>query len=313
MALIQASAVSNSSGAADNVITLTSVVPGSLLIAEVSWAQQTNSNPPTAAGWTAVQNPPGQIFLGVGWVGSCLFAKIATSTSETITLVRGASGTLTAMSAVVAEFVNGLSAVQVDVSTNAAFATGTSGNSGTTSTTTVAGTLIIGALGIVDAATGTNAAFGISDPATTGYTSLGVHNNNTASGTGFQSSYKFVTATGTQIASWTWTPSSAGIGTIAAFKLAPRIDTQPVSQSVFSGQTATFTIAATTSGGTLHYQWKFDGANVGSDSNSYARSLCVAADSGKTVSCDVTDDNGTTSSATVNLYVDVNKMFYLLA
>lgn len=94
---------------------------------------------------------------------------------------------------------------------------------------------------------------------------------------------------------------------------APTIDTQPISQSVFSGQTATFTIAATTSGGTLHYQWKFDGANVGSDSNSYARSLCVAADSGKTVSCDVTDDNGTTSSATVNLYVDVNKMFYLLA
>lgn len=219
MALVQVSSVTNSSAAANLVITLNSVTVGNLLVLPVAWAQQTNSNPPTCSGWTTAQNPAGQVFLGVAWVGVCIFYKLATATSETATVVRGTSGTLTAMTGVVAEFHTNLTTTALDVSTNSAFATGTSNNSGTTGTTAEANELVVGVVGIVDAATGTNSAFGISDPATTGYTSLGVHNNNTATGTGFEAAYKYVTATGTQVANWTWTPSSAGRGAIATFKL----------------------------------------------------------------------------------------------
>lgn len=313
MALIQSTAVGNSTLGANLVLTLNGVVAGSLLTLEVGFAQQTNSAAPTIAGWTTAQNPVGQVItLGVAWSGSCIFYKEnAAAGTHTATIVPG--GSVAVMSAIASEWVSGLASGSLDKSTNAANAAGTTGGSGTTAATANAGELVVVAYGFLDNTGTPHANCGVSSPATTGYTALGVNQDNTTTGTAFQASYKYVTSTGTQVAAWTYTDASAGVGTIATFKLAPRIDTQPVSQSVFSGQTATFTIAATTSGGTLHYQWKFDGANVGSDSNSYARSLCVAADSGKTVSCDVTDDNGTTSSATVNLYVDVNKMFYLLA
>ena len=51
---------------------------------------------------------------------------------------------------------------------------------------------------------------------------------------------------------------------------APTITTQPQNQTVCSGASATFTVAATTTQGSLSYQWRFGGVNLpGSTSTSY--------------------------------------------
>lgn len=76
----------------------------------------------------------------------------------------------------------------------------------------------------------------------------------------------------------------------------PAITTQPNNATVYQGQTVNFTIAAVSSGGTLHYQWKLNGSNVGTDSNSYTTGTLAASDDSSIVECDVSDDNGTTSS-----------------
>lgn len=95
----------------------------------------------------------------------------------------------------------------------------------------------------------------------------------------------------------TYTPPAAG----------PTIDTQPANGIADIGATAAFSISATTSGGTLHYQWKLGGSNVGTDSSSYTTGTLALTDDGTTVTCDVTDDNGTTSSATA--YVRIRRIF----
>ena len=82
----------------------------------------------------------------------------------------------------------------------------------------------------------------------------------------------------------------------------PTIDTQPADQTVYEGNAASFSVSATTSGGTLHYQWKDDGSNVGTDSNSYSPTPALS-DSGSYIMCDVSDDNGTTSTNSALLRV----------
>lgn len=83
----------------------------------------------------------------------------------------------------------------------------------------------------------------------------------------------------------------------------PQITGQPQNQSVFVGQSATFTITA--SGTALHYQWKFNGSNVGSDANSYVRSNCQPTDNGGSVVCVVTGSgpNSPQTSITATLTV----------
>lgn len=95
----------------------------------------------------------------------------------------------------------------------------------------------------------------------------------------------------------------------------PTIDTQPASQTCYEGQTATFTISATTSGGTLSYQWKDDGSNVGTNSNSYTTAAAVySTDNGAQITCAVTDDNGTTTSNAATWAVAIAaKPFYIKA
>jgi hypothetical protein len=83
---------------------------------------------------------------------------------------------------------------------------------------------------------------------------------------------------------------------------APTITTQPANATVYRGQTANFTVSATGTG-TLHYQWKDDGANVGTDSNSYTTAATVDSDNGAQITCDVSDDNGTTTTSAATLTV----------
>jgi len=83
---------------------------------------------------------------------------------------------------------------------------------------------------------------------------------------------------------------------------APTINTQPADQYVYAGRTATFTISATSSGGTLHYQWKKNGSNVGTDSSTYAP-VAAVSDNGAIITCVVSDDNGSVTSMDAHLFV----------
>lgn len=104
-----------------------------------------------------------------------------------------------------------------------------------------------------------------------------------------------------------------GLGSIENWSLAiasyvdggpagPTVTDQPDNQNAYPGEVATFTVAATTSGGTLNYQWKFNGANVGTNSTTYTRTTVIGDDAGL-ITVDITDDNGTVTSATAILRV----------
>lgn len=82
----------------------------------------------------------------------------------------------------------------------------------------------------------------------------------------------------------------------------PTINTQPQSVTAYTGQTATFNVSATGTG-TLHYQWKKNASNVGTDSSSYTTGALVLSDNGSTISVTITDDNAPTNSNTVILFV----------
>jgi hypothetical protein len=104
-----------------------------------------------------------------------------------------------------------------------------------------------------------------------------------------------------------WGTPVSGPGTLNSFEggdllNGPTINTQPANVTVYLGQVATFTISATTSGGTLHYQWKDDASNVGTDSSTYAPTPALS-DSGSLITCDVSDDNGTTTTSSALLTV----------
>src|SRR6058998_1051276 len=81
--------------------------------------------------------------------------------------------------------------------------------------------------------------------------------------------------------------------TVNAAAVGPTITTQPVSQTVTAGQTATFTVVAA---GTapLSYQWQKNGANIsGATSASYTTATTTTADSGSTFRVVVSNSAGT--------------------
>jgi rhamnogalacturonyl hydrolase YesR len=97
--------------------------------------------------------------------------------------------------------------------------------------------------------------------------------------------------------------SSAAMLTVNAAAVAPSITSQPVSESVTAGQTATFSVAAT---GTapLSYQWKKGGVNIaGATSPSYTTPVTTSADNASVFSVVVSNsvNSITSSSATLTL------------
>src|SRR5882672_2189475 len=84
----------------------------------------------------------------------------------------------------------------------------------------------------------------------------------------------------------------------------PSITTQPVSQSVTVGQTASFSVAAA-GAAPLSYQWQKNGANiVGATSASYTTSATMISDSGSTFRAVVSNTAGTVTSAAATLTVN---------
>ncbi len=98
--------------------------------------------------------------------------------------------------------------------------------------------------------------------------------------------------------------SNAATLTVNAASVAPTITTQPVSQAVTAGQTATFSEVAT---GTtpLSYQWLKNGANIaGATSSSYTTPLTTTADGGSTFNVVVSNTAGTATSNAATLTVN---------
>lgn len=77
----------------------------------------------------------------------------------------------------------------------------------------------------------------------------------------------------------------------------PTITQQPSQQTIYEGQTATFSVSATTSGGALSYQWQKNGSDIGgATSSSYTTPTETYADNLAIFRVKVTDSNGTTTS-----------------
>ncbi|HSY99688.1 MAG TPA: choice-of-anchor D domain-containing protein, partial [Terriglobales bacterium] len=98
--------------------------------------------------------------------------------------------------------------------------------------------------------------------------------------------------------------SSAATLTVNAAVVAPTITTQPVSQTVTAGQTATFGVVA---GGTapLSYQWQKNGVNIaGATLASYTTPVTATTDSGSTFDVVVSNTAGSLTSTKATLTVN---------
>jgi Ig-like domain-containing protein/immunoglobulin I-set domain protein len=85
---------------------------------------------------------------------------------------------------------------------------------------------------------------------------------------------------------------------------APQITTQPVSQTVTAGQTATFSVVATGSP-TLTYQWQENHANIaGATSAAYTTPATSTSNSGETFDVIVSNSLGTATSVSASLTVN---------
>src|SRR5437764_10452637 len=86
--------------------------------------------------------------------------------------------------------------------------------------------------------------------------------------------------------------------------VAPVITTQPVNQTVITGQAATFSVVAS---GTapMSYQWQKNGANIsGATSSSYATPATTTSDSGSSFKVVVSNSVGTATSNSATLTVN---------
>jgi len=98
--------------------------------------------------------------------------------------------------------------------------------------------------------------------------------------------------------------SNAAILTVTGGSIAPTIITQPQSQTVAVGATATFSVVAT---GTapLAYQWSKNGATIGGATNSsYTTPATVSGDNGSTFTVTVSNVAGSKTSSAATLTVN---------
>jgi hypothetical protein len=99
-------------------------------------------------------------------------------------------------------------------------------------------------------------------------------------------------------------PKVDGIEVVPSVVVLPTITTQPASQAVMAGQTATFGVVAS---GTapLGYQWQKNGANItGATSASYTTPSTTTGDSGSTFRAVVSNASGTVTSSSATLTVN---------
>jgi len=99
--------------------------------------------------------------------------------------------------------------------------------------------------------------------------------------------------------------SGIAFGTNGGALAAPTVTTEPTSQTVAEGQTATFSVIAAGSA-PLNYQWNKNGtAVVGATSPSYTTPATTASDDGAQFTAQVTNNAGSVTSNPVTLHVRV--------
>ena len=100
------------------------------------------------------------------------------------------------------------------------------------------------------------------------------------------------------------TSNNATLTVNQAAPIAPSIATQPASQTVTVGQTATFSVLATGTG-PLSYQWRMNGTNVsGANGSSYTTSATTTGMSGSAYSVVVSNSAGSVTSGNAMLTVN---------
>jgi hypothetical protein len=88
------------------------------------------------------------------------------------------------------------------------------------------------------------------------------------------------------------------VSAVALVPLAPTITSQPANVTTVIGSTATFSVTATSSGGSLSYQWKKNGTNIGgATSSSFTTGTLTINDDNSSYTVVVTDSNGSTTSS----------------
>jgi len=106
---------------------------------------------------------------------------------------------------------------------------------------------------------------------------------------------------------WTWTSLTVTMtgnkSVTANFLSAPEITKHPISRTVEEGITVTFSVAAT--GSNLTYQWKQEGKNVGSNSNTYSFTATLSND-GDEIWCVISNAAGSVISNIAELTVTQN-------
>ena len=112
-----------------------------------------------------------------------------------------------------------------------------------------------------------------------------------------------VSATGTYNGGFTESGASNAAVLLAAFKLAaaaPTINTQPTNQRVEAGSTASYSVSATASGGSLSYQWQSNASgsfvDISGETASTYTTGTLPAGTAYAVRCVVTDSNGSKNS-----------------
>jgi large repetitive protein len=125
------------------------------------------------------------------------------------------------------------------------------------------------------------------------------------------SNYSFYTSA-SNVGQYTVVASNAGGSTtsmvakivIAAAVTGPSFTSQPTTQTVYVGQPATFAATATSTAGTVTYQWRKNGVDMpGQTSASIAWAAAQTSDAG-TYTVVATDANGATLSTPAYLYVN---------
>jgi len=96
--------------------------------------------------------------------------------------------------------------------------------------------------------------------------------------------------------------SAAATLTVNAATVAPTITTQPVSQTILAGKTATFSVAA--SGTSLNYQWQKNGSAItGATASTYTTPAETTADNGAKFAVLVSNSAGSVTSSAATLTV----------
>src|SRR6266700_3133682 len=98
--------------------------------------------------------------------------------------------------------------------------------------------------------------------------------------------------------------SNAATLTVNSTTVPPSITTQPTSQTVIAGQTASFSVAATGTA-TLSYQWQKNGAAIsGATSSSYTTPATTSSDNGAQFTAAVSNAAGSVTSDVATLTVN---------